>query len=144
MSIDTQAAIAAYAAFLASLDRSKVNQMPTLIAADVEFSDPFNRVQGLSAMQHIFEDMYETLGDVRFDIHHHAATGRSGFLQWHFHSTLRGASWSFEGVTYVEFDEKGQVARHADHWDAAREFYEHFPVIGWALGAIRRKLSARL
>tara|TARA_R110000824_G_scaffold118960_14_gene272178 strand:+ start:312599 stop:313033 length:435 start_codon:yes stop_codon:yes gene_type:complete len=143
MSFDVEKAIAGYALFLGSLDRTRISRMPEIIAPDVEFSDPFNRVNGLAAMQHIFEDMYETLGEVRFDIHHHAATGRSGFLQWHFHSVLRGQPWSFEGVTYVEFDEKGLVSRHADQWDAAREFYEHFPVIGWVLGTIRRKLSLK-
>lgn len=130
-----------YAGFLATLDETRLASIPEYVTQDVAFSDPFNRVRGVDKMQRIFADMFATIGHVRFDILHQAQNGDTGFLHWQLNAHLRGKPWVFEGVTHVQFNEAGKVVRHADHWDAAREFYEHFPVIGWILGAIRRRLA---
>ncbi len=130
-----------YAQFLRTLNETRLTSLSEHVTQDVAFSDPFNRVQGIDKMQQIFADMYATIGHVQFDILHQAQNGDTGFLHWQLSAQLRGKPWVFEGVTHVQFNAVGKVVSHADHWDAAREFYEHFPVIGWALGAIRRKLA---
>ena len=111
------------------------------VACDVLFRDPFNEVIGVDKMRQIFEHMYETMGDVRFEVLHHAMAGATGLLHWRLVATLRGEPWEFEGMTKVEFNDEGLVVSHVDHWDAARDFYEHFPIIGWALKAIRRMIA---
>jgi len=134
-------AVEYYAEFMRNLSADSLPHITRHVAEDVYFRDPFNEVTGVDKMQQIFAHMYETMGEVRFDILHCAMTGATGLLHWRIVATLRGKPWEFEGMTKVEFNEDGLAVSHVDHWDAAREFYEHFPVIGWSLKAIRRKIA---
>lgn len=134
-----------YARFIGSLSRESLETLPDFVMPDVHFRDPFNEVVGADKMAEIFVHMFDTVGDVRFEILHSALAsapdGDTGMLYWRLHSTLRKKPWSFEGMSRVQFNANGQVVSHFDHWDAAREFYEHFPVIGWALSSIRNKIA---
>ncbi len=134
-------AVERYATFMGNLSEDTLPDISQYVARDVLFRDPFNEVVGIEKMQKIFAHMYETMGDVRFDILHHAMDDKTGLLHWRIAATLRGKPWEFEGMTKVEINEAGLVASHVDHWDAARDFYEHFPIIGWSLKAIRRKIA---
>jgi limonene-1,2-epoxide hydrolase len=130
-----------YAQFMGRLSKETLPEITQHVASNVFFRDPFNEVVGVEKMRQIFEHMYETMGEVRFDIQHQAMDGATGLLHWRIVATLRGKPWEFEGMTKAEFNEDGLVVSHVDHWDAAREFYEHFPIIGWSLKAIRRKIA---
>ncbi|MEQ9519036.1 MAG: nuclear transport factor 2 family protein [Parvibaculum sp.] len=133
-------ALEIYAGALENLSRDTLTDLPRYVAENVVFRDPFNHVIGVDKMQAMFAHMYDTLGDVRFEVLHQAMTGSTGLLHWRYIATLRGKPWSFEGMSKVIFNADGLVISHEDHWDAARHFYEHFPIIGWMLKAIRRKL----
>jgi len=134
-------AVERYAQFMGSLSKETLPVITQYVVKDVLFRDPFNEVVGVDKMQKIFAHMYETMGEVRFEILHCAMDGATGLLHWRMASTLRGQPWEFDGMTKVEFNEEGLAVSHVDHWDAAREFYEHFPVIGWSLKAIRGKIA---
>ena len=134
-------AVEHYAEFMRNLSADSLSHITHHVAKDVYFRDPFNEVTGVDKMQQIFAHMYETMGEVRFEILHCAMTETTGLFHWRIVATLRGKPWEFEGMTKVEFNEDGLAVSHVDHWDAAREFYEHFPVIGWSLKAIRRKIA---
>lgn len=134
-------AVENYAEFMRNLSEASLPQIRRHVAKDVFFRDPFNEVTGVDKMQQIFGHMFETMGEVRFDILHCAMSGDTGMLYWSMAATLRGKPWKFEGMTKVEFDDEGLAVSHIDHWDAAREFYEHFPVIGWFLKTIRQKIA---
>jgi len=45
-------------------------------------------------------------------------------------------------MSELTFDSDGKVARHVDHWDAGKEFYEKLPLLGGVLRAIRRRVAA--
>ncbi|MDO8290495.1 MAG: nuclear transport factor 2 family protein [Parvibaculum sp.] len=136
--------ISSYADFLESLNKDNVRDLRRHVSPDVFFSDPFNKVLGADKMLHIFEDMYATLGDVHFEILHQATEDQTGFLHWRLSATLRGRPWEVEGVSHLTFNTAGKVVSHIDHWDAARDFYEHFPVVGWILRAIRKNLTVKV
>jgi steroid Delta-isomerase len=130
-----------YAEFMKNLSEDTLSDLSQHVTSDVFFRDPFNEVTGVDKMHQIFDHMFETMGDVRFEILHCAMSGNTGLLYWSMDTILRGKPWNFEGMTKVEFDCEGRAYSHVDHWDAAREFYEHFPIIGWALKSIRQKLA---
>ena len=56
---------------------------------------------------------------------------------------VRGKPWKVEGLTEVKFGEDGRVSLHIEHWDAARQLYEHFPLIGPLLRHLRRRIASR-
>ncbi|HEY5636698.1 MAG TPA: nuclear transport factor 2 family protein [Burkholderiales bacterium] len=111
-------------------------------AANAWFRDPFNEVTGREAIRHIFVHMFEATGTPRFEVTSRAAQGNEAFLAWTFRCTLRGRAFEVRGMTHLEFNARGKVARHHDHWDAAGELYEKFPVLGGLMRWLRRRLSA--
>ena len=130
-----------YVDFLQRLTRDCLDELEQYVAADVRFADPFNDLVGNDGMKRVFEHMFDTLGDVRFDVHDAVSEGPVCLLNWTFHARLRGQPWRFSGTSVVRFDDDGRVVEHRDHWDAARHFYERIPVIGWLLRLIRNRLG---
>jgi hypothetical protein len=38
---------------------------------------------------------------------------------------------------YVLFDESGKVILHQDYWDSASGFFEHIPIVGGVIKAVK-------
>lgn len=134
-----------YAQFMTDLTPETLPRLTDVVSDDVYFKDPFNATHGAKAMQAVFQHMFDTLGHVRFTVKAQGLigdnAGESGVLYWQFDGQLRNKAWRFEGMSRVTFTSEGKVKSHIDHWDAARDFYEHFPVIGHALRAIRGRIA---
>ena len=111
------------------------------VSADVHFQDPFNDVHGIDAMAEIFRHMFELVGPVRFTVYQAQAAGRVGLFSWRFEGQLFGKPWVFNGTSVITFDEDGMVMVHIDHWDAAQNFYERLPLIGWLFAWLSRRLA---
>ena len=47
-----------------------------------------------------------------------------------------------QGASRLQFAADGRVASHRDYWDSGRELYEHLPLLGVLLRALRRRLGA--
>ena len=131
-----------YACFMETLRPETVEGLQEIVCEHVHFKDPFNDVIGSQAMQAIFIHMFETLDHARFHVHAHGMLGETGILHWSFESELRQKPWTFEGMSRIEFGATGRVSSHIDHWDAARDFYEHFPIIGHMLRGARKRIAA--
>ncbi len=129
-----------YADYLQSLTPSGLDALDDAVTDDVRFIDPFNDVTGRGAMRQVLADMYEALGDVRFEVEHAYGDADGGMLHWQFISTFRGKPWRFHGSSVVRFAEDGRVCYHRDDWDAGGNFYERLPVLGWVLRKIRSRL----
>ncbi|MEK9673669.1 MAG: nuclear transport factor 2 family protein [Rhodospirillaceae bacterium] len=132
-----------YREFLEGLTPETLDSLPDFVTADVRFVDPFNDVRGVDAMAAVFRHMFESLGDVRFEVERLSFDGEVCLMVWRFSSTLRGKPWTFEGTSVVRFDAAGRVVEQLDHWDAAANFYERLPIIGWLLERIRMRLAVR-
>jgi predicted ester cyclase len=132
-----------YRQFLETLTPDTVDRLRDVVTSDVRFKDPFNDVRGADAMTRVFRHMFENVADIRFTVGHMASDGDTALMAWRFEGVLGGKPWGFDGTSVVRFAPDGRVAEHVDHWDAARDFYERFPVIGWLLAWLRGKLAVR-
>jgi predicted ester cyclase len=132
-----------YRTYLETLTPETLAEISAYVTDDVRFKDPFNDTRGVDAMSRVFRHMFENVEDVNFDIHEMLAEGSVCLMAWHFGGKLSGKSWNFDGTSIIRFAEDGRVVEHIDHWDAGRNFYEHLPLIGWLLSAVRRRLSVR-
>tara|TARA_R110002126_G_scaffold232304_4_gene376777 strand:- start:1236 stop:1670 length:435 start_codon:yes stop_codon:yes gene_type:complete len=130
-----------YCGFLRRITPENLNEMARHIAPNVHFKDPFNDVNTLADMQAIYADMFEQVSDFTFDIHEQLSDGPVTVITWTLDGTLMGKPWAIDGASRLTFNEAGLLIEHVDFWDAAGGLYERFPVIGWLLGVIRRKLS---
>lgn len=120
-----------------------LDQLGRHYAAQARFKDPFNEVQGLTAIQAIFAHMFEQLHEPRFVVRERMRQGHRAFLTWDFLFRFKRYDTTTEqvihGATYLEIDEQGKVTLHRDYWDAAEELYEKLPVVG----GLMRWLKAR-
>lgn len=131
-----------YRRYLETLTPQTLDRLSDFVAPDVRFRDPFNDVRGVDAMARVFRDMFEKVPDVRFTVRRMMAEGEDCLMTWRFEGTLMGRPWAVEGASALRFAADGRVAEHIDHWDAATNFYERLPLIGWLLRRIRRRIAA--
>ncbi len=134
-------ALDAYAGFYESMTRDSLPELAALLAPDVRFKDPFNDVRGADAMLRVLAMMYEH-GTPRFEVLDRATGERAGYLLWRYVSQPAdgGAALTIDGMSEIRFDDAGRVLEHIDHWDAASQFYERLPVIGWLIRRVKRRL----
>ena len=125
---------------LSSADLPRLDQVYT---DDARFKDPFNEVQGVAAIQRIFEHMFESLDNPHFIIRDAIVQGPQCFLSWDFvfrMKRFRREEQLIRGGSHLVLDENGRIRDHRDYWDAAEELYEKLPVVG----ALMRWLKARV
>jgi hypothetical protein len=119
--------------FFQSISVDSARTVSLIYTDDVWFKDPFNEVQGLEQVSHIFTHMFEQVDAPRFVVTHSVLQDDQAFLTWDFLFRMRRFSdeeQCIRGATHVRFASDGRVAYHRDYWDAAEELYEKLPVVG--------------
>ena len=117
-------------------------------AAQSRFKDPFNEVQGLPAIEAIFQHMFHTLVNPRFVVTTTVLEGAQCFLTWDFlFATHSGhAEFTVRGATHLVYaqqdDGAWRIVLHRDYWDAAEELYEKLPVLGALMRWLKRRARA--
>jgi len=125
-----------------ALQPADVARLGELYTPNARFKDPFNEVQGVPAIQQVFEHMFVALDGPRFVIREAVCEGDQCFLTWDFlfrMRSLRKDEQTVRGSTHVRFAADGRIVLHRDYWDAAEELYEKLP----GLGALMRWLKRR-
>ncbi|CAA6816799.1 MAG: Nuclear transport factor 2 family protein [uncultured Sulfurovum sp.] len=108
------------------------------------FEDPFQKVEGLQAIHHVFVDMYTKLHEPRFVINEVICSHDVAYVKWKFIYAMNAKSQinTFTGVSRVTFSQQGKVLSHTDYWDAAQHVYEKIPLLGSVIRLVKRKLHA--
>lgn len=127
------------------LQPADVAQLGRLYTDDARFKDPFNAVQGLPAIQRIFEHMFVALDSPRFEIIDVLVQGDQCFLSWDFvfrMKRFRRDEQRIHGSSHLRFAADGRVAVHRDYWDAAEELYEKLPVVGGLMRWLKKRANS--
>jgi hypothetical protein len=131
--------------FFENLTPQSVVNMGSHYDARVRFVDPFNDVQGLAAIEHIFQHMFVALDEPRFAVTTQVLQGQQCFLTWDFHFRFKRfqntTPQTIRGATHLVFSEAGLVTLHRDYWDAAQELYEKLPVVGGLMRWLKQKAN---
>jgi ketosteroid isomerase-like protein len=135
--------------FFEHLQPDDVARMADIYTADAQFKDPFNEVQGVAAIAHIFSHMFEALDAPRFVITSQVQQGAQCFVTWDFVFAMRpfgdGKTHTIRGATHFVLREASglwRVAVHRDYWDAAEELYEKLPVVGSVMRWLKRRVNS--
>lgn len=141
--VPVEEAVAGYIRYYADLTPENVGRIDRLAVPDVHFKDPFNDFRSRDRLRHTFEQMFVKLKQPRFIIRDHALSGQTAYLRWTFTFRVGGnpKPWVVEGMSEVRFDHAGHVVSHIDHWDAAEQFYERLPVLGWVLRQVKKRMA---
>lgn len=143
-----EAAMRAIVEFFEQLQREDVSRLGHFYRADATFKDPFNDVQGVPAITHIFAHMFDALVAPRFVITQSVQQGAHAFVTWDFVFAPRAAPsrhMTIRGATHFVLREEGghwRIATHRDYWDAADELYAQLPVLGALMRWLKKKLAS--
>lgn len=144
-----EAALQAVVHFFEHLQPADVAKLADIYTADAQFKDPFNEVQGVAAIAHIFAHMFEALENPRFVITQHVQQGAQCFVTWDFLFVIRGwgagKTHTIRGASHLvlrQASDGWRVAVHRDYWDAAEELYEKLPVVGGLMRWLKRRASS--
>lgn len=138
--------LAAFGAFFASFAPEKVSELlDQTYAADVYFNDTLKTVRGREALRHYLAESAAAVDDCRVRILETTRTAHGEHLvRWtmmiRFKRLKRGQDTWTVGLSHLRLDARGQVAYHQDYWNAADGIFQHIPLLGAAIAAIKRRL----
>ncbi|GIU48025.1 nuclear transport factor 2 family protein [Shewanella algidipiscicola] len=111
---------------------------------DIEFIDPMHQVFGLPALLRYFTGLYQQLLSCDFVIEHVLEGEREAAIYWTMtfrHKQLRGASpISVQGHSHLKAQDN-KVIYHRDYLDVGEMLYEHIPLIGRIICAIKQRAA---
>jgi steroid Delta-isomerase len=129
--------------YFQTITPAAIADMGKFYTDDAYFRDPFNEVNGIDAIKHIFSEMFVRLNDPRFVITEKIAQENGAILIWDFDFRIKSLKPNLarriHGLSHVRFAADGRVNYHRDYWDAAGELYEQFPIIGSVLRWLKKR-----
>ena len=143
-----QAALERFKGFLEGIGDVKfVRENTTKVyAADAYLDDTLVVHHGADEIEAYFVKTSETMTSYQVTIDDVARSGSDYYVRW----TMVFAAPALSGgnpvhsigVSQIRLDREGKVAFHQDFWDSGKNFYGHLPVIGGAVGYVRKRLES--
>lgn len=141
----TEAHVARVVNFFETLSPQSLNVLGNLYDTQARFKDPFNDVQGVAAIEKIFEHMFAGLTAPRFVVTGRVVQGDQCFLTWEFRFCFRTFKQGIEqvilGASHLVFSRQGRITLHRDYWDAAEELYEKLPLVGTLMRWLKNRAN---
>ena len=140
------AALENFAAFFSSFAADRIErQLDRTYSEDVYFNDTLKAVRGAAALKHYLTESAAAVEECRVHIEDTTRCASGEYLvRWRmmirFKRFRRGVDTWTIGVSHLRFGADGRVVYHQDYWNAADGIYEHVPVLGWMIRAIKRRL----
>jgi hypothetical protein len=138
--------LAGIVAYFETLSPESVARLGEFYAAQAHFTDPFNNVIGVPAIQAIFAHMFVTLKQPRFVVTQQVCQGTQCFLTWEFRFYFSNYQATQEqvilGASHLVLSDSGLIKVHRDYWDAAQELYEKLPLVGSLMRWLRARVAS--
>lgn len=128
------------------LDKYTVNEslLSRCYHSDIEFQDPFHTVSGLPALNHYFMSLYQNVKRIEFEFHQHWLNEQGFVLSWTMqfqHPRINaGHQVSVEGISQLTIQD-GVIIGHRDFFDGGQLLYEHIPLLGKVIRALKKRMS---
>ena len=124
------------------LNAQSLQLLSELYSEQVVFQDPFRRLEGLAAMRCYCEELYRHTISSTFRFEDELVTADGAMLMWTMslrHPRLQGGQpIEVPGATHIRFREK--IDYHRDYFDGGALLYEHLPVLGLLVRAVKRRM----
>jgi hypothetical protein len=145
-SVEERQALDRFTAFFSSFAADRIERLlESTYADDVWFDDTLKTVRGRPALAEYLRESAAAVSDCRVTVEDRTRTEAGEYLvRWkmmiRFRRLRRGiATWSV-GVSHLRFDAQGRVVYHQDYWNAADGLYQHVPLLGLLIRAVKRRL----
>ena len=128
-----------------NLNQYSARQLAEVYSDDIEFVDPVTTHHGLQAVTAYFERLLVNCHSCVFDIRSATLQGSTGHISWTMrfqHRRLKnGKPIMVDGFSLLKFKED-KVSMQHDYYDMGAMIYEHVPMVGPIVSALRRRLAA--
>ena len=139
------AALARFTGFYARFAADRIEkQLDQTYAPDVYFNDTLKEVHGSIALAYYLRESSRAVEDCVVEYQDISRNADGEYLvRWkmmiRFRKFARGQdTWSV-GISHLRFATDGRVAYQQDYWNAADGVYQHVPLLGWMIRAIRKR-----
>ena len=144
-SAEEKAAVARFQDFFGAMTAESVRAKTRQVYAEkAYFNDTLKTLAGAAAIEEYFLATTANAESITVRFDDVAESGGDYYFRWVMDVKLKklkkGETLRSVGVTHVRFDEQGKVAVHQDYWDAAAGLFEHVPMLGGAIRAIKKRL----
>jgi hypothetical protein len=118
-------------------------QLARVYDAGVVFRDPIHQLIGIPALCAYLNKSSRGLSSCRFEFLDISSGADSSWMRWNMHYShprlKRGAMLLLEGTSLLQYREK--IVFQQDYYDMGAMLYEHLPVLGSAITAIKRRMA---
>jgi hypothetical protein len=133
-----------FTAVYQQLGTDNLAQLAELYRDDIVFKDAVQDINGLPALLDYFKHLYTNISYCHFDIQHCFASDHEAAVYWRMrfvHKVLnRGKEIVIEGHSHIKGD-GDKVYYHKDYLDMGAMVYEHIPVLGRLVKAIKLRMN---
>jgi len=141
-----QLALERFGSFFSSFAPDRIERLlDSTYSPDCYFNDTLKAIRGSAALRPYLEESASAVEDCRVTILDTTRNAHGEYLlRWkmmiRFKRFRRGSDTWTVGMSHLRFDAQGRVAYHQDYWNAADGLYEHIPLVGNLIRAIKRRL----
>ena len=143
---EEKAALDRFTHFFGDFEPGRVARLlDATYAPDVYFNDSLKTIRGAAPLARYLQESAASVEDCRVTIQDITRNAHGEYLvRWmmliRFRKFAKGRDTRTIGITHLRFAADGRVAYHQDYWDSAHGLYEHIPLLGAAIRAIRRRV----
>lgn len=123
-----------------------IDLLNSIYHQEVEFTDAVHSIHGLDQLYSYFEHLYTNIKHCQFVIHHYIYQGDQAAVYWQMnfvHPSLnKGKPISIEGHSLIK-GRDDKVVYHKDYFDMGAMVYEHIPVLGRIVKAIKLRMNTK-
>jgi hypothetical protein len=130
--------------FYRQLGQSLLPQLSRIYHSQVVFIDPVSQYDGVEALECYFSQLLKKVKYCHFDVQPALVQGDDASLFWRMeyaHPALnKGQGISMNGASHLRLAEN-RVIYQRDYYDLGAMLYEHVPVLGGAIRALKARLN---
>ncbi|MFO1495109.1 MAG: nuclear transport factor 2 family protein [Lysobacterales bacterium] len=141
-----RSALDQFARFFSDFSPDKVDRLiDHTYASDVWFNDTLKTVQGREALRSYLRHSAEAVQHCRVQILD-ILSNDSGdyYIRWtmviRFRRFKPDTDTQTIGISHLRFNGAGLVVLHQDYWDSSAGLFEHIPLLGMGIRAIKRRV----
>lgn len=141
-----EAAMRRFEAFFGPLTEASVRSgVGDTYASDLWFNDTLKTITDRDHLQRYMTETAHNVAYCRAKVDTWSLTREGEVLaRWtmtiRFKRFARGRDTESMGISLLRLDDHGRVAFQQDFWNAADGLFQHVPVLGWMIRAIKRRV----
>ena len=144
-SAEAKAGLARFRNLFSDLAEERIRaQIRDVYAADVYFNDTLKEIRGIDALEAYMVESARAVESCRVEVDDVASSEMGFYVRWRmdirFRRFKKGVLTQSTGVSHLWLDDEGRVLLHQDFWDAASGLFEHVPLLGYGIRAIKARL----